>query len=115
MNRNSRFAAAVAVSGGLALSGLGLSADAAQAVPNTEPVLTWCPGQALPDRGVRWDMRGCHNYFITKVGTGNVPMVDNRGNPIDSWFCADVAPAESNYSARSAVLLSAGWHRFTTR
>jgi hypothetical protein len=115
MNRISRLAAAVAVSGGLALTGLGLSADSAQAGPDTQPVMTWCPGQALPDRGVRWDMRVCHNYFVTTMGAGNVPMVDHRGNPIDSWFSADAAPPEPNYSARSAVLLSAGWHRFTTR
>jgi hypothetical protein len=115
MNQISRFAAAVAASGGLALTGLGLSADSAQAFPNTQPLMTWCPGQSLPDRGVRWDMRMCHNYFVTKMGAGNVPMVDHGGNPIDSWFSADVAPPEANYSARSAVLLSAGWNRFTTR
>jgi hypothetical protein len=115
MNRISRFAAAVAVSGGLTLTGLGLSADSARAVPNNQPVLTWCPGQTLPDRGVRWDMRVCHDYFITKMAAGNVPLVDYRGNPIDSWFSADVAPPEPNYSARSAMLLSAGWRRFTTR
>ena len=115
MNRISRFATAVAASGGLALTGLGLSADSAQAVPTIQPVLTWCPGQSLPDRGVRWDMLVCHDYFVTKMGTGNVPMVDHGGKPSDSWFSTDVAPPEPNRSARSAVLLSADWTGFTTR
>jgi hypothetical protein len=110
-NRISRFASL----GGLALTGLGLSADPAQAVPNTQPMVTWCPGQSLPDRGVRWDMKVCHNYFATKTGTGNVPMVDHGDNPIDSWFSDEVTPPDINYSARSAVLLSAGWTAFTTR
>ena len=91
MNRISRLVTTVAASGGLALAGLGLSADAAQADPSVN-VLTWCPGQAPPDRGIRWDMNVCHNYFITKLGTGNVPMVDYWGKPTDSWFSADIAP-----------------------
>lgn len=92
MNRTSRFATTVAVSGSLALAGLGLSAGTAQADPNTPTVLTWCPGQALPDRGIRWDMSVCHNYFIAPHFSGNVPMVDFRGNPVQSWFSADIPP-----------------------
>jgi hypothetical protein len=114
MNRISRFAAMLTVSGGIALTGLGLSADSAQALPASTTVVTWCPGQALPDRGIRWDMALCHNYFTTAPGRGNVPMVDRRGHPIDSWYSADVAPPEPNHSARLAVLLSAGWMRFAT-
>jgi hypothetical protein len=91
MNRISRLLITVAASGGLTLAGIGLSADAAQADPSVN-VLTWCPGQAPPDRGIRWDMSVCHNYFITKMGTGNVPMVDYWGKPTDSWFSADIAP-----------------------
>ncbi|MFZ0225497.1 MAG: hypothetical protein WA622_17300 [Mycobacterium sp.] len=87
----SRFMTTVAVSGSLALAGLGLGAGPVQADPSVN-VMTWCPGQAPPDRGIRWDMNVCHNYFITKLGTGNVPMVDYRGNPTDSWFSADIAP-----------------------
>src|ERR1700689_1864078 len=87
MNRISRLGTTVAASGSLALAGIGPSADAAQA--DTAQVMTWCPGPAPPDRGVRWDMNVCHNYFITKLGTGNVPMVDFRGNPTESWFSAD--------------------------
>ena len=92
MNRLSRFVTTVAASGSLALAGLGLSAGTAQADPNTATVMTWCPGQAPPDRGIRWDMNVCHNYFITSLGTGNVAMVDYRGNPTESWFSADVPP-----------------------
>jgi hypothetical protein len=60
-------------------------------------------------------MHVCHSYLVTDIGTGNVPMVDHWGNPIESWISADVAPPESNHSARLAVLLSAGWERFGTR
>jgi hypothetical protein len=84
MNRISRLVTTVAASGSLALAGIGLSADAAQA--DTAQVMTWCPGQAPPDGGIRWDMNVCHNDFITKLGTGNVPMVDFRGNRTESWF-----------------------------
>jgi hypothetical protein len=31
---------------------------------------------------------------VLDVGTGNVPMVDFRGNPTDSWFSADIPPPE---------------------
>jgi hypothetical protein len=39
LNRISRFAATVAKPGGLALTDLGVSADAAQALPANQPVL----------------------------------------------------------------------------
>ena len=29
-------------------------------------------------------MQVCQHYFVTRTGTGNVPMVDRGGNPIDS-------------------------------
>jgi hypothetical protein len=92
MNRISRFAMTVAASGTLALAGLGLCAGAARADPGSPNVMTWCPGQALPDRNIRWDMNVCHNYFIAPLGTGNVPMVDFRGNSSQSWFSADIPP-----------------------
>jgi hypothetical protein len=92
MNRISRFATTVAVSGSLALAGPGLCAGTAQADPSSPNVMTWCPSQALPDRGIRWDMNVCHNYFIAPLGTGNVPMVDFRGNSSQSWFSADIPP-----------------------
>jgi hypothetical protein len=94
MSRISRFATTVAVSGGLALAGLGLGAGTAQADPYNGPIWTWCPGQALPDRGIRWDVGVCHNYFIVPMSTGNVPMVDFRGNSTDSWYSADIPPPE---------------------
>jgi hypothetical protein len=115
MKLMSRLAAGVAVSSGLALTSLGLGTDSARAGPAAAPVTSWCPGQALPDGGIRWDMAVCHNYFITKAGTGNVPMIDRSGNPIDSWYWLDGAPPEPNHSARLAVLLSAGWAKFATR
>jgi hypothetical protein len=92
MTRIPRFATAVAVSGSVALAGLGLGATTARADPGSPNVMTWCPGQALPDRGIRWDMNVCHNYFIAPLGTGNVPMVDFRGNSSQSWFSAIPPP-----------------------
>jgi hypothetical protein len=91
MRSISRFMTTVAVSGSLALAGLALDAGTAQADPSVN-VMTWCPGQAPPDRGIRWDMNVCHNYFIAPIGKGNVPMVDYWGNPTDNWFSADIAP-----------------------
>jgi hypothetical protein len=86
MNRISRFATTVAVSGSLALAGPGLGEGTAQADPNSPTVLTWCPGQGLPDRGIRWDMGVCHNYFIAPLGTGNVPMFDFREIRLKAGF-----------------------------
>jgi hypothetical protein len=90
MNRTSRFATTVAVSGGLALAGLGLGAGTAQADPGTDMAYNWCPGQALPFRNLQWDMSVCHTYYIVPVGTGDVRMVDLHGNPIDSFISADI-------------------------
>jgi hypothetical protein len=94
MNRISRIAAIVTASGSLTLAGIGLSTDAAQADPYNGPIWTWCPGQALPARGIQWDMAVCHHYFMVPLGTGNVPMVDYWGKPTQSEFSADVAPPD---------------------
>lgn len=59
-----RFATAAAVSGGLALAGLGFTAGTASA--DDYYWFTWCPGQIPPsgttDRVVDWDWNVCHNY-----------------------------------------------------
>jgi hypothetical protein len=60
MNRMARFATTVAVFGGLALTGSAIGGGTAQADPGAEPEYQWCPGQALPDRSIRWDMGVCH-------------------------------------------------------
>jgi hypothetical protein len=94
MNRISRLATTVAVSGALGLAGLGLGAATALAEP--PPVApggyTWCPGQGLPFSGLGWDMGVCHSYTFVPFGQGNVPMVDLQGNALDSWLWADSPP-----------------------
>ncbi len=66
MNRISRFATAVVMSGGLGLAGLALGAGTAQAD-------TWCPGDhyfaLLPD----WDMSVCHEYYWAYKYDPNAP------------------------------------------
>lgn len=87
--KRSRLATAVAVSGGLALAGLGLGSAAAQ---TPEVGHDWCPGQALPFSNIQWDMNVCHTWYTVPFGQGNVRMVDLQGNPLDSFILAD-APA----------------------
>jgi hypothetical protein len=89
MNRMSRLTTAVVVSGGLGLAGLGLGAGIAPAQPAG---YTWCPGQPLPSQGLGWDMHVCHTFYTVPFGTGNVPMVDVNGNPLDSYMWADSPP-----------------------
>ncbi|MDT5086920.1 MAG: hypothetical protein QOE52_1245 [Mycobacterium sp.] len=85
MNRLSRFATTVAASGSLALAGLGLSAGTAQADPNTATVMSWCPGQAPPDRGIRWDMNvfGDH-LLIDRMILGGTEMPAMKGFTADT-------------------------------
>jgi hypothetical protein len=59
--------AAVTVTGGLWLTGLGLAAGAAHANPPGcgQYSACWCPGQPLPGNGVvlgEWDHGGCHDF-----------------------------------------------------
>jgi len=90
MNRTSRLATAVAVSGAIAAVGVAMSAATAQANPYQAPTTTWCPGEALPFQNIEWDMNGCHTWFMTPTGTGNVRMVDLQGSPLDSFISADI-------------------------
>jgi len=58
-------AAAVTVSGGLWLTGLGLTIGIAQANPPGcgQYSACWCPGQPMPPHVVGdWDSGGCHDY-----------------------------------------------------
>jgi alkanesulfonate monooxygenase SsuD/methylene tetrahydromethanopterin reductase-like flavin-dependent oxidoreductase (luciferase family) len=89
MSRISRFATTVAISGGLALAGLGLAAGTAQADPFAAQPHSWCPGQALPFNNIQWDMGVCHTWYTVPFGQGNVRMVDLHGNPLDSFISAD--------------------------
>ncbi|MCV6974792.1 hypothetical protein [Mycobacterium bourgelatii] len=63
--RARRWVTAVLASGGLALSGLGLTAGVAQAVPPPMPTLHWCPGDywdpAWEDI-YNWDWHACHDW-----------------------------------------------------
>ena len=92
MNRVSRFATTVLVSGGLGLAGLGLAAGSAQALPAPVPLKAWpgcpddnpsgpchwCPGDPPVQTGnlrvnpVVWDNNVCHTYWYVYHGQGNV-------------------------------------------
>ena len=89
MTRISRYAAAAAVAGA-AMVGLTMGTGTAQAVP--EQGNSWCPGQALPFDNIRWDMNVCHTWYMVPPGTGNVTMVDLKGNPLDSFIYAGDPP-----------------------
>jgi hypothetical protein len=94
MNRVSRFATTVLVSGGLGLAGLGLAAGTALALPPGAPAplgswpgcpednpsgpCRWCPGDPPVQTGnlrvnpVVWDNNVCHTYWYVYHGQGNV-------------------------------------------
>jgi|SRR5829696_5979345 len=93
MNRITRVATTVAVSGGLGLAALGLGAGIAQAVPggpvpqgswpgcpenNPSGPCRWCPGDPPVQTGnlrvnpVVWDNNVCHTYWYVYHGQGNV-------------------------------------------
>jgi hypothetical protein len=90
MSRISRFVTTVAISGGLALAGLGLAAGTAQADPFAAQPHSWCPGQALPFNNIQWDIGVCHTWYTVPFGQGNVRMVDLHGNPLDSFISTDL-------------------------
>ena len=88
MNRISRFATTVLVSGGLGLAGLGLGAGVAHA---TGPY-QWCPGDdkggygggfnTPGDATPIWDWNVCHTYHYVDYGKGNAsPTVWYGDNP----------------------------------
>jgi len=68
------------LSGGLAVTGVGLAAGPAQADDGGwGPAKRWCPGQELPSTGNHvtdplhdWDMNRCHTYYYLWPGMGNV-------------------------------------------
>ena len=66
MNRTSRLAATVGMSGVLGLAGLGLAAGIAQSAPLGP--YQWCPGEALPATDVNWDMSVCHTWYRVDPG-----------------------------------------------
>ncbi len=91
MNRFSRFAGTVASA--VTLAGLALgAAGPAQADTFAADPHTWCPGEALPFSNIQWDMSMCHTWYTVPFGQGNVRMVDLKGNPLDSFISADIAP-----------------------
>ena len=104
MERILRFAATAAVSAAVAAAGLGLGAGVAQAQQGQ----TWCPGQALPESMIRWDMTVCHTWYFVGMGTGNVEMVGLQGEHIDSWISADIPPTGVRPSG-SASTAAAGY------
>jgi hypothetical protein len=91
MNRISRFATAVAVSGGLSMAGLGLATGTAQADPFWGPSHSggncpaaigtcthWCPGDPLipGSQVITWDWNICHDWYWNSEG-----VVDIASNP----------------------------------
>jgi hypothetical protein len=56
MNRISRFATTVVMSGGLGLAGLAVGTGTAAAD-------TWCPGDYVFTGMPNWDMSVCHDYY----------------------------------------------------
>ena len=89
MTRISRYVAGAAVAGA-ALVALTMGTGTAQAAP--EPGNLWCPGQALPFDNIRWDMSVCQTWWYVPPGTGNVTMVDLKGNPLGSFIYAGDTP-----------------------
>jgi hypothetical protein len=95
MNRVSRFATAVEVSGGLSLAGLGLATGTAQADPAWGPSYSagncpaaigtcthWCPGDPLipGSQVITWDWNICHDWYWNSEG-----VVDINANMIYPW------------------------------
>ncbi|MDZ4266641.1 MAG: hypothetical protein U1D00_13270 [Mycobacterium sp.] len=69
MNRISRLAAAVVVSGGLGLAGVaGLTPGTGTAHADT-----WCPGDYLFTGMPNWDMGICHEYYWAHKYDLNAP------------------------------------------
>jgi hypothetical protein len=89
MNRLSRLATTVAVSGGVALAKVVLGAGTAHADPFAAQPHSWCPGEGLPFNNIQWDIGVCHTWYIVPFGQGNVRMVDLKGNLQDSFISAD--------------------------
>jgi hypothetical protein len=82
--------AAALLSGGVGAAVFGLAAAPAHADPFSPQPHNWCPGQALPFRGLRWDMGVCHTWYEVPSGQGNVPMVGVQGNQVQSFVSADI-------------------------
>ena len=81
---------AALLSGGVAVTGVGLTIGIAQADPFAAQPHSWCPGQGLPFRNIRWDMGVCHTWYEVPIGQGNVRMNDVQGNPLASFVSADI-------------------------
>ena len=66
-NNLKRIIAGTLLSGGLAVTGVGLAAGIAQAQPGPAPLGRWCPGD-LPVRNATWDPTVCHDYHFGGPG-----------------------------------------------
>ena len=82
-----RIVAGALLAGGVVVTGFGLGSG-----PAVAQGYTWCPGQRLPSAGLGWDMNVCHTFYTVPFGTGNVPMFDVNGNPLNSYMWADSPP-----------------------
>lgn len=92
MNRTTRFATTMLVSGGLGLAGLGLTSGIAQAdgpsysggncPAGIGSCTHWCPGDPLipGSQVITWDWNVCHDWYWTSEG-----VVDIDANTIYPW------------------------------
>ena len=94
MNRISRFATTIAVSGGIALTGVGLAATHADPVywgpsysggncpAGVGSCTHWCPGDPpIPGSQVlSWDSNICHDWYWNSEG-----IVDINSNTVYPW------------------------------
>lgn len=63
----------VALSGVLAFAGLPVATTIAHAdITQAIGPRNWCPGKALPQTDISWDMGVCHTYYTLLGVKGNV-------------------------------------------
>ena len=120
MNRISRFATAVVVSGGLSLAGLGLATGTAQADPAFGPsygggncppgvgtCTHWCPGDPLipGSHVITWDWNICHDWYWNSEGV--VDIASNIDLPV-AWRSASGSASAATTFGAAAAAASAG-------
>ena len=96
-----RIIAGALLSSAVTVAGLAIAPGTAQADPQSQGPLQWCPGQRLPQQSLGWNMSVCHTYWQTPFGRGNVPLTNGGNseiwegpNPPPYWepVCAPFVP-----------------------
>jgi hypothetical protein len=80
--------AVASLSLGVAVVSLGLGASTAHATTIGIGPSTWCPGKALPQPDINWDMGACHTYYALIGASGNV------GGRLNSIWEGDNPPVD---------------------